>query len=604
MVHPETKENEKLVRSSTLWCGVVAENRNKARAGHVVNQKRFLCRSSLRMIFFCSLLYPLREHTMPNHLINGDGIWQAHRALEALAKDSKRLDRARKRFSRSPPPCRSYNGSTLSQLSNEPKEGQLRLEKRKWQLEVEHRASRPFEQFRLQSNEEKVRLIEAAHTPNSGTPPRTWLASLASLADSHVMERWSEQGIWKYSWGDKMRSDANPGGWKHEEPLEPEPKSVTDPEAEVNASIVFPRPTEAEREPRRPKSGEEVAKQQSIREREREASRPFHQFVYQMSKEREWIQDVIKCPKSLLPSDINTQTVVRALERGGWPSAVQANIPDPPDINAIAYEMVKNTWIKRKIWNTKWGVMPGMSWKHEHPFEKMLSEGIADDAASIQAEALDGSGGEAGDVSPRPILDARLTHEGSGLLDMSYQEAPAATFSNVDESSDHENGRGIAESSHGPVFAGLNSSPQEPPSAIDSLGLSDGDANRCSTVSPSQTDREESQDDPRSSPRWAQQQGNEEELISPTESVALGINHSSKISKARRKSNSNIRRRSKAPILLSDARKLSADLNNPALPPKFSSVPPRRSRRLREARRKMVAQRTGIDAMNPCDGGS
>jgi hypothetical protein len=46
----------------------------------------------------------------------------------------------------------------------------------------------------------------------------------------------------------------------------------------------------------------------------------------------------------------------------------------PPDINTTAYERLKSACTRRGIWNNKWGVLPGMSWKHEEPVEEMLRE--------------------------------------------------------------------------------------------------------------------------------------------------------------------------------------------------------------------------------------
>lgn len=37
------------------------------------------------------------------------------------------------------------------------------------------------------------------------------------------------------------------------------------------------------------------------------------------------------------------------------------------DINTMAYEAVKGLWDRMGIWDTEWGVMPGMSWMHERP---------------------------------------------------------------------------------------------------------------------------------------------------------------------------------------------------------------------------------------------
>lgn len=40
----------------------------------------------------------------------------------------------------------------------------------------------------------------------------------------------------------------------------------------------------------------------------------------------------------------------------------------------MAYARLRVLWTKWDIWDTKWGVLPGMSWKHEYPFKKMLEE--------------------------------------------------------------------------------------------------------------------------------------------------------------------------------------------------------------------------------------
>jgi hypothetical protein len=43
----------------------------------------------------------------------------------------------------------------------------------------------------------------------------------------------------------------------------------------------------------------------------------------------------------------------------------------------MAYENVKNTWTKREIWNRRWGILPGMSWKHEGPLGEESANGPA-----------------------------------------------------------------------------------------------------------------------------------------------------------------------------------------------------------------------------------
>ncbi|KAI9674018.1 MAG: hypothetical protein M1829_003861 [Trizodia sp. TS-e1964] len=85
-----------------------------------------------------------------------------------------------------------------------------------------------------------------------------------------------------------------------------------------------------------------MTEQRVVWERQREASRPYYQFIYQISKERERIQAEFTDGEGADKADINTQ----------------------------AYENIKNTWTKRAIWNVRWGILPGMFWKHERPLDE------------------------------------------------------------------------------------------------------------------------------------------------------------------------------------------------------------------------------------------
>jgi hypothetical protein len=94
-----------------------------------------------------------------------------------------------------------------------------------------------------------------------------------------------------------------------------------------------------------PKSDEEkhqATEQRAVRNGQREACCPYHQFIYQVSKERERILE----------------------EPANWEGAGTTNI------NTRTYENVKDIWAKRMIWNITWGVIPGMVWKHEEPLEE------------------------------------------------------------------------------------------------------------------------------------------------------------------------------------------------------------------------------------------
>ncbi|KAK0102634.1 hypothetical protein ONS95_006238 [Cadophora gregata] len=200
-------------------------------------------------------------------------------------------------------------------------------------------ASTPARQFKAQVEEERRRILLSE--------PFGWvrITPLDFLDEARrtVRKRWVEQGIWNKKW-----TYEDIGRWKHEEPLELESESETDTEVECSLPrfYIF--------SPRRPKSDEEkrrIAERLVVREREREASRPYHQFVYQVSKERERIKEKSADGESVNADDINTK----------------------------AYKIVKNIWNNQGMWKTSWGMLPGMSWKHEQPLEEMVREEMVDD---------------------------------------------------------------------------------------------------------------------------------------------------------------------------------------------------------------------------------
>ncbi|KAL8939735.1 MAG: hypothetical protein Q9211_002605 [Gyalolechia sp. 1 TL-2023] len=280
--------------------------------------------------------------------IQGDGLIRAERARAPLVADPHQLDRARERFSDSPPSYKSHQSydSTPSQSPNPPSEEQQRREKRKWLLIWARSESLPHEQFNAQRGEEQKRID---HVPVGSSAYR--------MAGDNVKNRWIEQGIWKDEW-----SSMPSGLWKHEEPLKLEPD---DTETEPQPSI-FSFGTQPEPKPRRPRSDEEaqrIAERQATRVRERGASRPFHQFIYQLSKERDRIQDE--------------------------PGTREANTITAADINTRAYENIKSTWTKRLIWNRKWGILPGMSWKHEEPLD--MDDPIPDQASPFWVDEAEES---------------------------------------------------------------------------------------------------------------------------------------------------------------------------------------------------------------------
>lgn len=215
---------------------------------------------------------------------------------------------------------------------------------RQFKVLAEWRASLPYNQFDDQIEEELERILKEDQDGTCSLPAGT---NMNNLARENVKRRWVEQGIWNPKWNDYTAV----GVWKHEDPLEIESKSDTDTEAEPQRSgftLFSKQPFTFPKEPK-PKSDEEkrqIAERRALREREREASRPFNQFLWQVSKECEQLQ-----AKS---------------SSGGDTSIAGA------DIGTKAYQNVKDTWVKRGIWNTKWGILPGGSWKHEEELDRTV----------------------------------------------------------------------------------------------------------------------------------------------------------------------------------------------------------------------------------------
>jgi hypothetical protein len=106
--------------------------------------------------------------------------------------------------------------------------------------------------------------------------PGMWIAEAREV----IKLRWIEQGIWKDEWTTRLWR-----GWKHEELLEPESGPETDIQA-LSRTFTFALKQQPQQIESNKEKGE-ARERQALREREPEASRPYHQFVYQISKERE-----------------------------------------------------------------------------------------------------------------------------------------------------------------------------------------------------------------------------------------------------------------------------------------------------------------------------
>ncbi|KAI2728972.1 hypothetical protein DTO027I6_8320 [Penicillium roqueforti] len=269
-----------------------------------------------------------------------------------------------------------------------------RLERRdreKWQLMKAHDASRANRQFDAQVYELEARIIEGIENRTLDVPDGT---NMNNLAHETVKKNWMKQGIWNEEWEHVPQPWWM---WRHEELPEvtPAPKIDLDRLSRSRGE----EPTKAGFWDKKiPHSGERKAKQKPGDE----PSRPFHQFIYQISKERERVQNASDSPDS--PSSVSALT----------------------NINTEAYEHVKSIWIKRGIWNDQWGILPGMVWKHEITLQIPDNDRDLSPSPTVPSEHVTFN------QQPRPpLFDGRFSTQADGP-DQAGSPAPADGPAQVD----------------------------------------------------------------------------------------------------------------------------------------------------------------------------
>ena len=177
--------------------------------------------------------------------------------------------------------------TTRSESSEHSEDEQHRRDVRRTKLMREHNSSRVLQQFETRAEEEaeRIRRVESPGT----TAKYVNAAIYLRCARETVEEAWMEQGIYDQSWPPKP----NPRLRLHEQPLDSDLESGTDKEEEglprdIGVGLFGPlpgRPAKSESEER------SIEERRIIRECYREPSRPFFQFVYQISRERERLLD-------------------------------------------------------------------------------------------------------------------------------------------------------------------------------------------------------------------------------------------------------------------------------------------------------------------------
>ncbi|KAK4146407.1 uncharacterized protein C8A04DRAFT_9787, partial [Dichotomopilus funicola] len=264
-----------------------------------------------------------------------EDLLQAEKTLMALAEDPELLDMFRGRFGKPLPPPPSL---ASTQFPLPITAAQQRYNQKSLELYSSHGKSAPYDLFNTQVTCLRYGTLEPVFKPQEcsyGTPVRD-----ERDAKEMVKARWIEQGIWDDGWNDKGFPS---GFWKHE-------NRRFDWDL---GEIVYGTPIQKE-------------------PRDVEASRPYHQFIYLVSKERENIREELRTFRDAPPMN-SSHPPTRELSGPG-----EAVKPSLLDINTQAYERIKAWWIRTGIWDDRWGVLPGMKWKHETPVQELVKEIIGE----------------------------------------------------------------------------------------------------------------------------------------------------------------------------------------------------------------------------------
>ncbi|KAF2022281.1 hypothetical protein BU24DRAFT_417926 [Aaosphaeria arxii CBS 175.79] len=266
-----------------------------------------------------------------------DGFIKPPRALAALEEYSLRPKCEMQWFSNSPSPYAFYSFGSTARSASAISAKEYLCQKRREELIQEREASEARNQFKAEVEDERRRLWKADPSTSWREMKISDLNIFREEATEAVRKCWVEQGIWNEKW-----NLLSLGRWKHEEPLELDSGPETDSEAEIPQLLFGPKPQPTKKRPKSEDEKRQIAERRALRQRERDASRPYYRFVYQV-KECE-----------------------RILEEEAGADAARNDTK--------AYENVKSTWVKRGLWYEKWGTMPGMSWKHELSLDEMLRE--------------------------------------------------------------------------------------------------------------------------------------------------------------------------------------------------------------------------------------
>lgn len=268
-------------------------------------------------------------------------------AISDLAEGADALAHEREhRFESPPPPYPSSRTNTPPDY-NPSRHPQPDPVKEVRALAKAHNIGKPAPMFYRESKRELKRLGDQHSEQREGrkqTLPWDDRLSYSHNADNNVRARWIEQGIWRNEWGPAwpigpptmeggICTDKGPrpeGSWTHElTPTSTPHTAVTSTSRNRRAALPGIRSEE----------GSGLSLEPESLPVDRDASRPHRQFSFQVSKEREWLEDEYKHKRE-----------------------------EPPmDLYDIALRNMKKVWQDDGTWDSRWDNWPGQTWRHEEP---------------------------------------------------------------------------------------------------------------------------------------------------------------------------------------------------------------------------------------------
>lgn len=219
----------------------------------------------------------------------------------------------------------------------------------------EYLAATPICLFRAMVQDEFDWL--AVNKPLVGTHTPGTRASKMAYCSLIIQQRWEDQGVWQDEWPDVAPGNA----WAHEgyrilqaieEFVTEAVAAVTPPSMTSDGSEDFDDAPVTYITRRRSESEMKLlAGIQAIDAIEAESSRPHIMFANCLANEKERM----------------------LFERAAAGSEDEDTEESRNALNMRAFARVKATWVRWRIWNDKWGCMPGLTWKHEHPIDELFA---------------------------------------------------------------------------------------------------------------------------------------------------------------------------------------------------------------------------------------